>query len=79
MPCSKMSTLRIVKRCGGKYVTDRNGTYHPFLLWNIVAAAAHLANAIASYTTPSKVSRENMYPVFQDYSRWQAKDDYCII
>lgn len=70
--------LGILKSCGtDKYIKDKNGTYHPFLLWNIVAALAHLANAIASYASATKVSRENMYPVFQDYSLWQDKAEYC--
>ena len=73
-----MSALRLFDACGQKkLVTDKNGRYHAFLFWNIVAAIAHLANAAASYFTASKTSRENMYPVFQDYSLWKAKDEYC--
>ncbi len=73
-----MSALRLFDACGQKKrVTDKNGKYHSFLFWNIVAAVAHLANAAASYWTASQTSRENMYPVFQDYSLWKAKNEYC--
>ena len=73
-----MSALRLFDACGQKRrLTDKKGKYHSFLFWNIVAAVAHLANAAASYWTASETSRENMYPVFQDYSLWKVKDEYC--
>jgi len=73
-----MSLLVLLELCGlDKYVKDERGIYHDFLLWNVVAAFAHLANAVASFYGASEIGKENKYPVFQDYALWQGKDDYC--
>ena len=56
---------------------DKNGVFHTFLFWNVIAALAHLLNAILSYTEATEVARTNMYPVFQDITGWQYKTDFC--
>ena len=60
-----------------KYFKDEKGKFHWFLFWNVIAALAHLGNAIGSYAEASERGRTNMYPVYQDYSAWRRKDDFC--
>ena len=73
------SVVFTLERCGlDKYVKDKNGKFHSFLLWNIIAALGHLGNAAFSYDGASDQGRENMYPVFQDYAAWKHKADYCV-
>ena len=68
----------LLRACGiDSYFRDNKGKFHSFLLWNVIAALAHLANAVASFFTASEIGRNNTYPVFQDYALWQQKSDYC--
>jgi len=60
-----------------RYFKDEKGKFHWFLFWNVIAALAHLGNAIGSYSEASEKGRTNMYPVYQDYSAWRKKDEFC--
>jgi hypothetical protein len=72
------SVVSALERCGlDKYVKDKNGKFHSFLFWNIIAGLGHLGNAAFSFDGASKQGRTNMYPVFQDYAGWRNKADFC--
>lgn len=72
------SVVSTLERCGlDEYVKDKNGKFHSFLLWNIIAALGHLGNAAFSFDGASEQGRKNMYPVFQDYAGWRNKTDFC--
>jgi len=72
------SVVYTLERCGlDKFVKDKHGKFHSFLLWNIVAALGHLGNAAFSFDGASTQGRKNMYPVFQDYAGWRNKADFC--
>ena len=72
------SVVSALERCAlDKYVKDKNGKFHSFLFWNIVAALGHLSNAAFSFDGASDQGKKNMYPVFQDYAAWRNKTDYC--
>jgi len=71
----KKSTEGRLKKCS--WFRDEKGQFHWFLFWNLIAALAHLGNAIASYVEATEIGRTNMYPVFQDYTEWRKKTDFC--